>query len=179
MADASTKLAEGQILEAINLGNLSLPEETYLKIIENKTARFFAACALGATIAAGAPPENVRKNLTDFAYNLGMAFQITDDILDIVGDQKKIGKPVLTDIRHSAITLPIIVALRNASSAKRKVLTDALRGGAQDMIEPDLLRSVFIETNAIDYSFDMARKYTEKAMESLRGVQANRLTSTS
>ncbi|GGM66237.1 heptaprenyl diphosphate synthase subunit II [Thermogymnomonas acidicola] len=168
MADASTKLAEGQILEAINLGNLSLPEETYLKIIENKTARFFAACALGATIAAGAP-ENVRKNLTDFAYNLGMAFQITDDILDIVGDQKKIGKPVLTDIRHSAITLPIIVALRNASSAKRKVLTDALRG-AQDMIEPDLLRSVFIETNAIDYSFDMARKYTEKAMESLRGT---------
>ena len=126
MADAASLLAEGQILEAVNLANLSMSEDTYYEIIKKKTAMFFSACALGATQVAGADPMT-RKNLTDFAYNLGMAFQITDDIIDIVGNEQKMGKPSFVDLEHNAITLPVIVALKQGTasdSAKlRQILT--------------------------------------------------------
>ncbi|WP_393970930.1 polyprenyl synthetase family protein [Oxyplasma meridianum] len=165
MADASSRLAEGQILEAKNLGNLELTEETYLKIISKKTAFFFAACAEGAAVAANCNAL-LRKSLTDFAFNLGMAFQVTDDILDIVGSEEKMGKPVLVDIKHSAITLPIIYALRNSDEKNRIALEESLQG--KDHGDDFDLKSYFLKTGSIDYSFKMARSYIERAMEALK-----------
>ncbi|HKJ96952.1 MAG TPA: polyprenyl synthetase family protein [Thermoplasmataceae archaeon] len=164
MADASSNLAEGQILEATNLGNLDLQEDIYLEIISNKTAKFFGACAEGATTAAKAPYE-VRINLTNFAYNLGMAFQVTDDIMDIVGDQEKMGKPVLADIGHEAITLPAIYALKHGDRDAKETLRAALTG--DNTISGDKIKTVFMETGSIDYSFRKAKSFTEKALESL------------
>lgn len=164
MADASSNLAEGQILEATNLGNLNLDEIIYLEIISNKTAKFFGACAEGATTAAGAP-EEVRNNLTSFAYNLGMAFQVTDDIMDIVGDQRKMGKPVLADIGHEAITLPSIYALKHSSAQQRDTLRNALTG--KEQVPAEEIKSIFMETGSIDYSFQKAKSFIGKALNSL------------
>ncbi len=164
MADASSNLAEGQILEATNLGNLDLREEVYLEIISNKTAKFFGACAEGATTAAGASQE-VKGNLTDFAYNLGMAFQVTDDIMDIVGDQQKMGKPVLADIGHEAITLPSIYALKNSSGNTRERLKRALTG--KENVPSDEIKRIFMETGSIDYSFNRAKGFTQNALNAL------------
>ena len=167
MADASSRLAEGQILEAENLGNLELTEETYLRIISRKTAFFFAACAEGAAVAANCDVL-LRKSLTDFAYNLGMAFQVTDDILDIVGNEEVLGKPVLVDIKHSAITLPIIYALKNSQENKRIMLEQSLKGKVQD---GDFdLKAYFLETGSIDYSFRMARGYITRAVDALKNT---------
>jgi geranylgeranyl pyrophosphate synthase len=167
MADASSRLAEGQILEAENLGNLELTEETYLRIISRKTAFFFAACAEGAAVAANCDVL-LRKSLTDFAYNLGMAFQVTDDILDIVGNEAVLGKPVLVDIKHSAITLPIIYALKNSQENKRIMLEQSLKGKVQD---GDFdLKAYFLETGSIDYSFRMARGYITRAVDALKNT---------
>ena len=164
MADASSRLAEGQILEAKNLSNLELTEETYLRIISRKTAYFFAACAEGAAVVANCDAL-LRKSLTDFAYNLGMAFQVTDDILDIVGNEEKLGKPVLVDIKHSAITLPIIYALKNSDAKKRKMLENSLKG--KDNQEDFDLKKYFLDTGSIDYSFSMARGYITRAVDAL------------
>jgi len=170
MADASSRLAEGQILEAKNLSNLELTEETYLRIISRKTAYFFAACAEGAAVAANCDAL-LRKSLTDFAYNLGMAFQVTDDILDIVGNEEKLGKPVLVDIKHSAITLPIIYALKNSDVKKRKMLENSLKG--KDNNEDFDLKKYFLDTGSIDYSFSMARGYITRAVDALKNTGAS------
>ena len=167
MADGSSRLAEGQILEAMNLGNLSLAEDTYLEIISNKTAHFFAACARGATTAAGAE-KSVSDNLTNFAFNLGMAFQVTDDILDIVGDEESIGKPVFADINHSAITLPIIFAMQNSTESQRSKLTAIIQGRDSKPESRDRAKEIFVKTGALDYSFAKAKDYTQKALNSLR-----------
>lgn len=164
MADASSNLAEGQILESFNLGNLNLTEDVYFEIISNKTAKFFGACAEGATTAASASYD-VRTNLTNFAYNLGMAFQVTDDIMDIVGDQAKMGKPVLADIGHEAITLPAIYALKHASDRSAETLRNALTG--KETASGDVIKTIFMETGSIDYSFKRAKKFTEIALGSL------------
>ncbi|MCW6168432.1 MAG: polyprenyl synthetase family protein [Thermoplasmatales archaeon] len=165
MANGSTHLAEGQITEAMNLGNLEISEDTYFDIISNKTARFFEACALGATTAANAS-ESIALNLKDFAYNLGMAFQVTDDILDVVGDTKKIGKPTFTDFRHNAITLPLIHAISKSGDDFK----EELRHGEQtnDSASENKIREKIIETGSIDYSFSVAKKFTNKALNALK-----------
>ncbi|MGC8609705.1 MAG: polyprenyl synthetase family protein, partial [Thermoplasmata archaeon] len=158
MADASSRLAEGQILEAMNLKNLDITEETYYKIIENKTAHFFEACALGATVAAGAD-EDTMKNLSKFAFNLGMAFQVTDDILDITGDDKYTGKPTFVDIKHDALTLPIIYALKNSEEADRNTILNMLEN--KEEIDKKRLKEIFLKSGSIDYSFAVAKKFIE------------------
>ncbi|BAB60226.1 farnesyl pyrophosphate synthase [Thermoplasma volcanium GSS1] len=165
MADASSRLAEGQILEAVNLGNLDITEDTYYKIIENKTAHFFEACALGATIVAEAD-RPTREILSNFAFNLGMAFQVTDDILDIVGDDRYTGKPTFVDIKHDALTLPIIYALRNSNDNDRRAIIDMINGRRE--INKSLLKDIFLKSGSIDYSFSVAKQYITKSMDYLK-----------
>ncbi len=165
MADGSTHLAEGQITEAMNLGNLDMSEETYFDIIGNKTARFFEACAVGATTAASAS-ESVALNLKDFAYNLGMAFQVTDDILDVIGDTNKIGKPTFTDFRHNTITLPLIHAISKSGNDFKEHLRHAEEN--DDMANENMIRAKIIETGSIDYSFSVAKRFSGKALNSLK-----------
>ena len=165
MADGSTHLAEGQITEAMNLGNLEISEDTYFDIISNKTAKFFEACALGATTAANAS-ESISLNLKDFAYNLGMAFQVTDDILDVVGDTKKIGKPTFTDFRHNAITLPLIHTISKSGDDFKVELRHAEE--TNDPASENRIREKIIETGSIDYSFSVAKKFTNKALNALK-----------
>ncbi len=168
MADGSSRLAEGQILEAVNLGNLDLSEKTYLEIISNKTARFFEACAMGATEAAKAPKE-ISLALSRFAYNLGMAFQVTDDILDIVGDAGKLGKPTFTDLRHSAITLPLIYTLSKVDEEERARIKEKLLSGQDEKFDLEL-KNRMVETGAIDYSFTVAKNFSEQALAALKNT---------
>ncbi|AAT43784.1 polyprenyl synthetase family protein [Picrophilus oshimae] len=171
MADASSNLAEGQILEAENIGNLNMNEETYLKIIENKTARFFAACALGATKAAGADFE-ISNRLSNFAYNMGMAFQITDDILDIIGNEKDMGKPAMVDLGHDVITLPIIYSLKN--NYYNNKIRDILTGNYKSPDLKDKFKNIMMETGAIEYSFKVAKDYINKSVSYLSGIGRSR-----
>jgi geranylgeranyl pyrophosphate synthase len=167
MADAASLLAEGQILEAVNLGNLSMNEDTYYDIIKKKTAMFFSACALGATYVAGSDLIT-RKNLTDFAYNLGMAFQITDDIIDVVGNEKKMGKPIFVDLDHNAVTIPMIIALRSSDRNDAARLREILSSGSSDEQSKNDLKDILVRSGSIDYSFSVAKKYTESALRSLQ-----------
>ena len=166
MADASSRLAEGQVLESVNLGNIDISEKTYIEIISNKTARFFEACAVGATVASGASNEII-NGLKDFSYNLGMAFQVTDDILDIIGDPNKIGKPVFTDIKHSALTIPLIHALNSSKKGIHDELVDLLKD-PENTANDKRIKEIIVESGALDYSFTIAKNYTDGALESLK-----------
>ena len=169
MADGSSHLAEGQVIEALNIGNLSLSIETYNNIIKNKTAYFFSACAEGATIA-GRADTTVRKKLSDFAFNMGMAFQITDDILDIVGNEKEMGKPTMVDLNHDVITLPIIHALSHANSADMKILVSILKGQYKETDYKTKFRDLLFKSGSLEYAFKIAKDYILRSVENLNGI---------
>ncbi len=169
MADASSRLAEGQILEAVNIGNLNLDIETYMDIIKSKTADFFAACSMGATMAASVD-KNISEKLTSFAYNMGMAFQITDDILDVVGNENDMGKPTMVDLNHDVITLPIIYALGHSNDGDRDTLIKILKNGYRGNDYKKVFKDILVRTDSIDYAFRIAKDYIMKSVENLNNI---------
>ena len=170
VATAARKLAEGQIEESVNLGNFDLDEETYFRIISNKTAYFFGAGAKTAAMIAGSTQDEI-SNMFDFAYNVGMAFQIADDILDIVGKEEYTGKPPFTDIKHSALTLPIIYALKNAKVSEKELIKDLLEGRKSDAKSIESVKEILINTGAVDYCVKKAEMFIDRAIESERSAK--------
>ncbi len=165
MADGSSRLAEGQTLEFVNRGNLKLSEETYFKIIAGKTAHFFEACARGAAVAARGT-ENIVDDLSEFAFNLGMAFQVTDDILDFVSNEEAEGKPVLHDMREGTLTLPVIHSMQVSEEARNRVERIIL----DESSSLEELKKLLVETGSIEYSFNIANTYIQKAISSLQST---------
>ena len=112
-------MVEGELLQLERIGKIGISEADYFELIDRKTASLFSACArLGAISAAAG--EDVETRLADYAWNLGIAFQLVDDILDFTSREKILGKPVGNDLREGKVTLPLIYALETRR-----------RGGAQ------------------------------------------------
>ena len=167
VALAARKLAEGQITESKNLGNLNITESIYMNIISNKTAYFFGAGARSATIAAEADPET-QKNMFKFAYNIGMAFQITDDILDIVGKEEVIGKPTFMDFKHSALTLPMIYALKNRQSPETVNLKNVIKGNRTDKESINSAKNYLLSCGAVDMALELAKHYIDEGIGAMK-----------
>jgi octaprenyl-diphosphate synthase len=165
LAHATTMMAEGEILQLLHARNLDLTEEEYFEVIHRKTAVLMsAACQIGA-IVSGAPPEQ-EEALARFGLNLGLTFQLVDDILDFTGDERQLGKPVANDLKEGRITLPLITALKRASDAERRRLKEL----AQD-VRPEHtgeIRELLERLGALDYARSRAREYTRAAQEDLR-----------
>jgi octaprenyl-diphosphate synthase len=120
-SDVCVGMAEGEVLQAAIAGDLDVGVETYEEVIERKTARFLAGCCETGGIMGGAT-EAEASALRSFGHHLGMAFQIADDLLDFLGDPKKTGKPLGTDLRDGRVTLPLIHALHVGDDETRAQL---------------------------------------------------------
>src|SRR5437667_6150730 len=130
----TNEVCEGELLQIDNRNNIDLDEETYLTIIDRKTASLTAACCLLGAQLAGASEAAVRHADT-FGRCIGTAFQIQDDILDIVGDVADVGKTLGIDIEKVKLTLPIIHFLRTAPREHRALLRSLLQSGEADKVE--------------------------------------------
>jgi octaprenyl-diphosphate synthase len=119
-------LSEGEVLQITAKGDVDTSEETYRKIIEKKTAGFIAGCCEVGAMLANASPELVTA-LTTYGLNCGLAFQIADDLLDYTGDPKITGKAQDGDLREGKMTLPLILAVRDASSEERERLLEIIQ----------------------------------------------------
>lgn len=118
LAQVSLEMCEGEIEQINNIGNTNLGLRTYLRRIQRKTALLISACCtIGAL--AGEAPSDLTWHLKKYGYYLGMAFQITDDILDFTGSEKVFGKPVGSDLRQGIITIPVIYALQDTLTRPR------------------------------------------------------------
>ena len=162
------KMAEGQFLELKNSFNLSMPEDLYLEIIRGKTAELIAAaCVSGAIISEAKLSPEHRKILYDFGVNIGLAFQIVDDILDYTGFEHIMGKPVGKDIREGKITLPMIYTIGNMPEQQIKYVS--AKFSDNDMTEKDyeILLETVTSGNAIEKSYDTAKHFIDKAREFL------------
>ena len=178
IAHTTNQVCEGELLQIDNRNNFDLDEETYLKIITRKTAVLCAACCtLGATFA-GASERRV-ANLESYGRSLGIAFQIQDDILDVIGDADVVGKTLGIDIEKGKMTLPVIHFLRTAPAEHRALLKSLLK--SPDADKADRIRNLILPSRSIAYAQAMARELVDdarRAINDLPDSDAKRLLDT-
>ncbi len=156
LSEATNRIAEGEVMQLMALGNLDLTEADYMRVIEAKTAKLFeAAGALGA-IAASADAETERA-LSEYARRLGVAFQIADDVLDYRGDADTLGKSLGDDLAEGKLTLPIIMALQRSTPDGKALVREVI--ATPHAIDPAQFRRVLdvLEScGALDESLERA-----------------------
>ncbi len=163
LGDTTVRICRGELMQNIQRQNWQLTEDQYLAIVNDKTASLFtASCRLGC-LDAGKDKDYCRA-LSDFGTNIGMAFQINDDLLDIVGDEDTIGKTLGTDLAKRKPTLPVIHLLSNASASEKLLLIEQLstRPGPRQL--PQMLE----DSGSIEYTRNLAQKFSNDAVNSLK-----------
>ncbi|MEP6608708.1 MAG: polyprenyl synthetase family protein [Burkholderiaceae bacterium] len=168
MADATNRIAEGEVLQLLNIHDPSVDEDRYFEVVERKTATLFEA---GARIAAviGGTSSAVEAQCAMYGAALGKAFQIIDDVLDYSGDSDEIGKRLGDDLREGKVTLPLIHALRCAAPAQRELVTAAVREGHGNFAA---IANIVIENGSLDYSRALAEQEAATAKQALREIPA-------
>ncbi len=166
IARACTRLAEGEVLEALHTRDFDMSEEVYLEVIERKTASLFeAACESGAL--AGDGSAEAVEALRRYGFLLGIGFQIIDDLLDLTSGEGILGKPVGSDIALGKSTLPILYALRNSGERDRETLLKILRAGRVSREDLEKIREIATRSGAVKYAMDRAKHFVSLAREQL------------
>ncbi len=174
------KMTEGELLQLTTLGRTDISEEQYLEIIERKTAYLFSACCeVGAILGNGkqpasssvslsddSVPEPKRKALRDYGMNLGLAFQLTDDLLDFTSTDDALGKGTGVDLLGGKVTLPLIYLLASDGSAREKIQTVISEKGYESVTRRELLESVE-RSGASELARVRADEYAEAARSAL------------
>lgn len=159
-------ISAGELRQIFSAGNLRQDVNEYYRQIESKTASLFAASAECAGILAGETVAGIAL-LRDYGHNLGMAFQVADDILDFVGDEKTLGKPVGSDLRQGTITLPALFALQNAAMGKRLQSLLESEGDREAAVRQAV--QIIRQSSAIESSYQSATDFAAKAKACLAG----------
>jgi octaprenyl-diphosphate synthase len=171
ICEITLRMIEGMILELTRGGAVDLTEEEHLDILRRKTAYLFFGCAQMGGLLGEAPPERV-KALGDYGMNLGMAFQVADDLLDFTADEKILGKPVLSDLKEGHVTLPIIYALKVEPRALPTVQAVLERGAIDDVSRKEILDLVR-RTRALERARSVAEEYAREAQRALDALSAS------
>ncbi len=161
LSDATTVIAEGEVMQLLCTGELDLTEERYISVVRAKTAILMsAACEAGAIL--GAVPQGHQQALADFGMDLGIAFQLMDDILDYVATEEEFGKSIGHDLEEGKITLPLIHTLRFCSDSERALIAAVVE---QDEMSLDDFRAVsglVSQYGGITYTIEKARFYIDR-----------------
>ncbi|KXS52234.1 MAG: octaprenyl diphosphate synthase [Marinobacter sp. T13-3] len=164
LSRATAVIAEGEVMQLMNVKNPDLTEEQYMQVIHNKTAMLFeAASHTGAQLAGASEEQEVA--LRDYGKHLGMAFQLVDDVLDYQGDAETMGKNVGDDLAEGKTTLPLIQAMATGTDEERQLIRQAIRKGGLDDL-PKVLETVR-QSGAIEYTMDKAKEQARVARELL------------
>src|SRR5665213_1538817 len=161
-------MVEGELLQLERIGKIAISEADYFELIDRKTASLFSACARLGAISAGAG-ETVEAQLADYAWNLGIAFQLVDDILDFTSREKILGKPVGNDLREGKVTLPLIYALETAEPEERKLVETVLTDGNYDQVPCAKILHILNRHGSIERAQERALSFTQKAREIIAG----------
>lgn len=165
-SNAVKRMSEGELLQIQKTRKLDIDEETYFKVISDKTASLLeTCCVIGAKSATD--NSDYHEALRKFGHSIGISFQIRDDILDYEGTASLIGKPVGGDIKEKKITLPLIYSLRQVSDSKAAEIRKLMKNG-KDKDKVKRIIEFVKENNGIEYSLQIAEKYSNDAKESLK-----------
>lgn len=166
LAQTHTKIYLGQIQDLQFEGNTSVSEEQYLKMIFNTTGCFIRSSLVAGALLWDAPKEII-DNLKNLGYALGMAYQIRDDVIDIIGDPECTGKPLGGDLLRCKMRLPVIHALKKLNGEKRIKLESLLQSKKLDNESLDEALHLLKETDAADYCISKTREFCEQALFSI------------
>ncbi|MBU2492995.1 MAG: polyprenyl synthetase family protein [Bacteroidetes bacterium] len=160
------RMSEGELLQINKTRKLDIDEETYFRIISDKTASLLSTCC---EIGGGSATDNeiYRNALKNYGEYLGIAFQIKDDILDYVGTSSLIGKPLGADIQEKKITLPLIYSLRNADKKESASIIKIIKKGSKKEGLKEVLKFVN-KYNGIEYAYKSAEEYSNKAKNEIQ-----------
>ncbi|MBX3688533.1 polyprenyl synthetase family protein [Dokdonella sp.] len=170
LADTTNRIAEGEVLQLLNIGNPDTTQHAYLEVIERKTAVLFAAATRLGAVLAGLPREQ-EDALARFGLDLGFAFQIADDVLDYASDADTLGKNIGDDLAEGKPTLPLILAIERSSAAQAALLKQAVQNGGRDAL-PEVLAAIHA-TDALAASRAHAHGYADSARTALRALPAS------
>ncbi len=166
LAETTNVMAEGEVFQLVKCGDVSLTEEDYLKIIEKKTSFLIsAACAVGAILGNAAPSQVA--DLTRFGMNVGSAFQIIDDTLDYVAQEKSFGKAIGKDLDEGKVTLPLIRMLRLCSEKERAGVVNIIKSPEGDSRTVSDILALIDRYDGIRYAMDKAGAYIEESRKLL------------
>jgi len=170
LADATNVIAEGEVLQLLNMHDPDTSVDDYLRVIRFKTAKLFEASArLGAVIADA--PREVEDACADYGRALGTAFQLVDDLLDYEGSTAALGKNVGDDLREGKPTLPLLFAMSHSNSDERDLIRHAIEHGEIDRL-PDII-AIVRRTGAIEATRHAARQESEAAMRAISVLPAS------
>lgn len=170
LADTTNTIAEGEVLQLLNLGDPEVAREAYFTVIEHKTAKLFeAACRLAAVISQ--QPRGMEDAMAVYGMQLGYAFQLADDLLDYAGDASDLGKDLGDDLAEGKPTLPLIIARERATEAERAVIDRAVAGEGTALLD-DVMR-IIRRTGALDSTAVQAKEAAQRALEALDPLPAS------
>ncbi len=170
LAEATNVIAEGEVLQLMNMHDASLSEEGYLRVIRSKTAKLFEASARLAALLARSSPA-VEQSCAEYGQALGTAFQVIDDVLDYDGEVSEMGKNLGDDLREGKVTLPLIIAMQRGTEAERATIRQAIEtGGTGQMAQ---IISIVQQTGALQATRDAAAAEAQRALNALQALGQN------
>lgn len=172
LSSAALTMSEGEVIQLLKTGDINITFDDYIQIITRKTAVLFsAACEIGGRLAQ--VDENKIKALKDFGYYLGLGFQMTDDILDYMGDPAVTGKKNGTDLFEGKLTLPVILMLDMVSKEEKQTITDLFTKKERNEKDLEILLSIMNKYNMKEISEKKADEYMNMSLNSLDVFENN------
>ncbi|MEG7471335.1 octaprenyl diphosphate synthase [Serratia marcescens] len=171
MSEAVNVIAEGEVLQLMNVHDPDISEESYMRVIYSKTARLFEAAAQSSAILSGASAEQ-EQALQDYGRYLGTAFQLIDDLLDYSADGSTLGKNTGDDLNEGKPTLPLLHAMHNGDDAQRDMIRGAIeQGNGRHLLEPVL--QAMQQCGSLEYTRKRAEEEADKAIAALQVLPAS------
>lgn len=164
LAEATNVIAEGEVLQLMNMHDASLDETGYVRVIRSKTAKLFEASTRLAAILAGSDP-NIENACAEYGQAMGTAFQVIDDLLDYDGDSHELGKNLGDDLREGKNTLPLIIAMQRGTSNQRSLIAQAIENGSVAQL-PDII-AIVRSTGALEATREAALAEAKRALAAL------------
>ena len=167
LCDVTLKMIEGELYQLTKNGDADISEEEHFDIMRRKTAYLFGGCAqIGGML--GKIDGEKEQALREYGFNLGMAFQLVDDLLDFTGDAQAVGKPLASDLREGKVTLPLIHLLRQSNDGEgSRIVRDTIASRSVTPEQWTVLLRTLKEHASIDYAYRRAVEYAERAKKPL------------
>ncbi len=169
LADATNVIAEGEVLQLMNMRDPNLSQDDYLKVIRSKTSKLFEASARLPAVLQGADAR-LEQACADYGQALGTAFQVVDDVLDYEGDHTRLGKNLGDDLREGKTTLPLILAMQAGSAEQRGVIEQAIAQG--DVSAMPQILDILNATGAIEQAKRVAHEQAREAIAAAQQLPA-------
>ena len=172
LCDVTLRMIEGELFQLSKNGDLALSESDHFEIIQRKTADLFGGCAEIGGILGNAGPEG-RRALREYGFNLGVAFQLVDDLLDLTGREEVLGKPIASDLREGKLTLPLIHLVQQGGPHVRTLVADVVRDRQLTPERWQEIAACLSEHRSLDYAYRKATEFGARAKGSLAALPAS------